>query len=239
MENSVVQRPVNILLGITGSVASIKLTELIDQLIQKFAHNVNICVVPTKNALHFAAAHLHEKCTPSLALANDHLTDRLEFIKTSSASSLLKPNVLAFVDEDEWTSWSSRGDPVLHIELRRWADLLVIAPLDANTLAKLSSGMCDNLLTCVVRAWDFSARDGSSNVKKKPVVVCPAMNTCMYEHPFTARQLAVLVNDLGVVLVDAVSKRLMCNDVGVGAMASVDTIVNVCFDLLCQQRSAI
>ena len=42
------------------------------------------------------------------------------------------------------------GDPVLHIELRRWADCLVIAPLSANTLAKCAQGLCDNLLTCVV-----------------------------------------------------------------------------------------
>ena len=44
--------------------------------------------------------------------------------------------------------WSGRGDPVLHIELRRWADLLLIAPLDANTLAKIAGGLCDNLLVC-------------------------------------------------------------------------------------------
>jgi len=42
--------------------------------------------------------------------------------------------------------WTKRSDPVLHIELRRWADLLVIAPLDANTLGKIASGICDNLL---------------------------------------------------------------------------------------------
>lgn len=47
------------------------------------------------------------------------------------------------------------GDPVLHIELRKWADLLVIAPLTANSLAKLANGMADNLLTCVARAWDY------------------------------------------------------------------------------------
>ena len=58
------------------------------------------------------------------------------------------------------------GDPVLHIELRRWADVLLLAPLSANTLAKAASGLCDNLLTCVVRAWDFDkpllVRTGSS-----------------------------------------------------------------------------
>lgn len=51
---------------------------------------------------------------------------------------------------------------MLHIDLRRWADLMVIAPLSANTLAKLAGGLCDNLLTCVVRAWDF----------EKPLLVC-------------------------------------------------------------------
>ena len=46
---------------------------------------------------------------------------------------------------------------MLHIEFRKWADVLVVAPLDANTLAKLAGGLCDNLLTCVFRAWDFLA----------------------------------------------------------------------------------
>ena len=54
-------------------------------------------------------------------------------------------------DEEEWREWKVVGDPVMHIELRRWADCLVIAPLSANTLAKAAQGLCDNLLTCVVR----------------------------------------------------------------------------------------
>jgi hypothetical protein len=47
------------------------------------------------------------------------------------------------------------GDPVGHIELRNWADGAVVAPASANTLAKMAGGLCDNLLTCIVRAWDF------------------------------------------------------------------------------------
>ena len=54
-------------------------------------------------------------------------------------------------NEEEWREWSAVGDPIMHIELRRWADCLVVAPLSANTLAKLAQGMSDNLLTCVVR----------------------------------------------------------------------------------------
>jgi hypothetical protein len=53
-------------------------------------------------------------------------------------------------DEEEWRDWGVVGDPIMHIELRRWADCLVVAPLSANTLAKLAQGLCDNLLTCVV-----------------------------------------------------------------------------------------
>ncbi len=51
-------------------------------------------------------------------------------------------------DELEWHQWKKKGDPVLHIELRKWADLFVICPLSANSLAKLSNGLCDNLLVC-------------------------------------------------------------------------------------------
>jgi len=91
---------------------------------------------------------------------------------------------------------------------------MLIAPLSANTLAKVSHGLCDNLLTCIVRAWDFA----------RPLLVAPAMNTLMFAHPFTAPQLDTL-RQLGVVIVPPISKRLACGDVGVGAMASVDDIV--------------
>ena len=46
-------------------------------------------------------------------------------------------SVKVYTDEDEWSSWTKVGDSVLHIELRKWADLLVIAPLSANSLAKV------------------------------------------------------------------------------------------------------
>ena len=100
------------------------------------------------------------------------------------------------------------------VQLRKWADLLLIAPLSANTLAKLAGGLADNLLTCVARAWAFS----------KPLLVAPAMNTAMWEHPLTASQLALLVT-WGVRVVPPVVKVLACGDEGRGAMASVADIV--------------
>jgi phosphopantothenoylcysteine decarboxylase len=73
---------------------------------------------------------------------------------------------------------------------------LVILPLTANTLGKISNGLCDNLLTCVVRAWDFTKSD--SNFRKN-IMVCPAMNTHMFEHPITAKQLSFL-QELGFII---------------------------------------
>ena len=146
-----------------------------------------------------------------------------------------------FRDADEWAGPRyRRDDPVLHIAFRNWADLLIVAPLDANTLAKFALGLSDNFLTCVFRAWDFS----------RPVILAPAMNTLMWQSPVTLRHLRGLVADHGdgrsgtawgldeaadvfarhapnLVLIPPQSKRLACGDIGLGAMAEVTTIAEV------------
>jgi phosphopantothenoylcysteine decarboxylase len=131
-----------------------------------------------------------------------------------------------------------RDDPVLHIELRRWADLFLVAPLDANTLAKLAYGLADNCLTCVWRAWDPA----------RPVALAPAMNTMMWEHPLTGQHLRMLAGTMGLDSLPAnltlgqtieqinqrssrlriiapQAKRLACGDIGMGALAEPDDIV--------------
>ena len=57
--------------------------------------------------------------------------------------------------------------------------MMLIAPLSANSMAKMTHGICDNLLLSIFRCWDIK------NIQKKAVVVAPAMNTFMYEHPIT------------------------------------------------------
>lgn len=116
-------------------------------------------------------------------------------------------------DEDEWT-WLRKGDPVLHIDLRNAADLTLVCPASANTIAKAAAGMSDSLALSVIRAWDYS----------KPLVLCPAMNTVMWTHPLTEEHLSSL-RRLGGSVVEPVSKTLACNDTGVGALAAVDDIV--------------
>lgn len=130
--------------------------------------------------------------------------------------------------EDEWSSWNTLGDPVLHIDLRNWADILVLAPLSAHTLAKLASGLCDDTLSCVVRAWDF----GHGQRQGKPLVLAPAMNTAMWEHPITRTQLETLVGfwnakkrSTGVEIVEPQAKMLACGEEGKGALASVSEIL--------------
>lgn len=77
-----------------------------------------------------------------------------------------------------------------------------------------------------MRAWDFKTTIGPPKeaVRRHPVIVAPAMNTLMWDHPFTSKQLKVVVDELGYIVIDPISKQLICKDVGIGAMAEVETI---------------
>ena len=209
----------NVLLGATGSVAAIKTPALYEAL-RGAGHAVR--VVATKAATYF-----------------------FDPASLSSTPDGARDPAIVSLDEDEWPGQRyERADPVLHIELRRWADVFLIAPLDANTLAKLANGLADNCLTCVWRAWDTT----------RPVILAPAMNTLMWQHPLTARHLRRLAEDVGLAppmleeddlaeWIDAnaprlriaapESRRLACGDVGVGAMASVERIVGVVNGVIC------
>ena len=68
------------------------------------------------------------------------------------------------------------GDPVLHIELRNWADIIVVAPLSAHTLAKIATGMCDDPLTCCIRAWYVNVQSSLFNYNKINLVVLSILN---------------------------------------------------------------
>ena len=122
------------------------------------------------------------------------------------------------------------GDPVLHIDLRDWADLLLIAPLSAHVLAKVAHGFCDDTLSCVLRAWDW----GHGERLGKPVLLAPAMNTAMWQHPITQLQLSQIQQfykprtpkqENGVLVIPPQVKTLACGEVGTGALASLDDIM--------------
>lgn len=105
-----------------------------------------------------------------------------------------------------------------HIELAKWADTLVIAPATANILGKMAQGIADDLLSTVYLALPEPCR----------VVLAPAMNTQMWQHPATVRNLETIRGDLGqrLVQVGPVSKLLACGDWGMGAMAEPESILD-------------
>ncbi|KAM9061024.1 phosphopantothenoylcysteine decarboxylase isoform X1 [Sarcophilus harrisii] len=187
---SSVKKNIHILVGVTGSVASLKLPLLVSGLLA--IPGLEVAVVTTERAKHF-----YKACDVPVTI---------------------------YSDADEWEMWKSLSDPVLHIDLRRWADLLVVAPLDANTLGKVASGICDNLLTSVIRAWD----------RTKPLLFCPAMNTAMWEHPVTAQHMEQL-KGFGYIEIPCVAKKLACGDEGLGAMAEVCTILGKVKEILLER----
>ncbi|KAJ7966295.1 Phosphopantothenoylcysteine decarboxylase [Quillaja saponaria] len=138
----------------------------------------------------------------------------LHFIDTNS----LPDNIVYYTDADEWSLWKQVGDSVLHIELAQWADVMVIAPLSAHTLGKIAGGLCDNLLTSIVRAWEY--RNGKPI---KPIFVATAMNTLMWQNSFTEKHLHT-IDELGMSLILPVTNRLDAGDHGKGAMAEPSLI---------------
>lgn len=108
--------------------------------------------------------------------------------------------------------WNKQtGEWSNHVEYGLWADLMVIAPLTANTLSKMVSGGCDNLLLA-----SFLSMKG-------PVMVAPAMDLDMYAHPTTRRNLDQLMKD-GVQIIPAESGELASGLEGEGRMAEPETI---------------
>ncbi|KKY14531.1 putative phosphopantothenoylcysteine decarboxylase [Diplodia seriata] len=227
----------HLLLAASGSVATIKIPSIIAAL-SRHHPRLSIRVVLTASACAFLAGQSPEQ--PELA----------------SIAAL--PNVDGvYLDEDEWREPWVRGNSILHIELRRWADLMVVAPLSANTMAKMVGGFSDNLLLSVIRAWDTTGvldpvrlpdvegvegevggggEGGDAAVvktTKKRIIVAPAMNTAMWEHPITGKQIRVLEEEWGVAnggwveVLRPIEKTIACGDTGSGGMKEWKEIVGV------------
>lgn len=205
----------HLLLAASGSVATIKLPNMV----QALSHhpNLSVRIILTQSASRFLAGQSAEQ-PPLESLAEIPNVDGI------------------YRDEDEWSHPWARGGAILHIELRRWAHLLVIAPLSANSLAKFVGGFSDNLLLSVVRAWDTTGEiDRLQGGQKKRIIVAPAMNTAMWRHPVTVKQMRVLEAEWGVdgprrgwvEVLRPVEKTLACGDVGDGAMRDWKDVVRV------------
>ncbi|CAA9499511.1 MAG: Phosphopantothenoylcysteine decarboxylase / Phosphopantothenoylcysteine synthetase [uncultured Solirubrobacteraceae bacterium] len=146
-----------ILLGVTGGIAAYKAVELA-RLAVKAGHAVR--VIQTEASTRFVGTATFAAVTGAPVLITEWERD---------------PARGAFPDQAP-----PSHDPLSHLELVASADVFIVAPASANTIAKLAHGLADNLLTAAALA------------SPRPLIVAPAMNHAMYEHPATAENLATL-----------------------------------------------
>ncbi len=132
--------------------------------------------------------------------------DGANFITPLTLATLSKNPVYTQYFEEETGVWSN------HVELGLWADLIIIAPISANTLAKLSTGICDNLLTAVY----LSA--------KCPVYVAPAMDLDMWKHETTQANIKK-IESFGNTIIEPGNGELASGLYGAGRMAEPEEII--------------
>jgi len=110
-------------------------------------------------------------------------------------------------------------DPIAHITFSQSADLLIVAPATANIIAKFANGIADDFLTSTYLACHA------------PVLIAPAMNTTMWEHPATQRNLDRLRAD-GVHIMEPDAGEMACGTIGPGRLSEPDRIVTAALELL-------
>ena len=169
-------------------------------------------------------------------LANEEFF-HVKVIMTESAKKFITPLTLATLSRnpvyDDGAEWAADGS-IKHIELAKWCNLFVVVPATANTIAKMAHGIADNLLTSVYLALP----------PEKAVLICPAMNTRMWEAEQTKDNLALLKTNKDIdndgkssnfSILQPEEGLLACGDVGMGKLPSVRTIVGSiksCFEKL-------
>jgi phosphopantothenoylcysteine decarboxylase / phosphopantothenate---cysteine ligase len=188
-----------ILLGVSGGIAAYKALELV-RLATADGHSVR--VVQTPNSELFVGKASFAALSGAPVLSSEFERD---------------PARGAFPDQATPTH-----EPLSHLELVANAEVFVIAPASANTIAKLAAGLADNLLSSCVLAASC------------PLVVAPAMNNRMYEHPATQANLRAL-RERGVIVVDPEVGRLASKgEQGVGRLAEPARILAACVHALAE-----
>lgn len=198
----------NILIGCTGSVAAIKLPVVLNLLKKRNPHFL-------------VSQRIDQKRVQELKLFFFH---QIRVVLTEKAKHFVNVNEISamgeiYTDQSEWQISKGINEQSLHLDLVQWADLFIISPLDANTLGKISSGICDNLLTCVARAWDLH----------KPLLFCPEMNTRQFLHPITNRQIDEIKN-FGYYELPSISETLVTEGNGHGALSEINYIIDAIFN---------
>ncbi|MBI5787242.1 MAG: bifunctional phosphopantothenoylcysteine decarboxylase/phosphopantothenate--cysteine ligase CoaBC [Candidatus Schekmanbacteria bacterium] len=151
-------------------------------------------------------------------LARDLQRDKLQVqvVMTQAAARFITPLTMQTISGHEVfieTFPAEHKQTLAHINLAQNADLLLIAPATANTIAKIAAGMADNLLTALYLA------------NRAPVLVAPAMNCNMYTHPAVQSNIRLL-KERGVHFIDPETGSLACGVEGQGRLAELSSIVD-------------
>ena len=149
--------------------------------------------------------------TPLLVSALVKAGAEVRCLVTPSGAALVSPVALASLSRHrcylEADQWNPKAPRPLHIELAEWAELTIVAPLSASSMARWSQGSADGLLASVLLATEG------------PVIAAPAMNTAMWRHPAVQRNWLQIQDFPGVVPLQPMSGLLACDRVGDGRMA--------------------
>lgn len=157
----------------------------------------------------YKAADIANQLSKSHILVHTIMTAAgIKFITPLTLQTLTKNKVYTDMFEEVYYP------DVRHISLAQKAACCVIAPASANIIGKLASGIADDMLTTVTMA-----------IQNKPVIICPAMNTAMYENPITQNNIEKL-KTYGYLFVEPKEALLACGSLGKGALADVESIVS-------------
>lgn len=140
----------------------------------------------------------------------------VKVVMTKSAQEFVSPLLMQALSGNEVRTelFDTQAERAMgHIELARWADILLIAPASANCIAKMAQGIADDLLTTLYLVVEI------------PVIICPAMNRSMWAHPATQNNCALL-QGRGVVFVGPEEGSQACGELGLGRVSEAEQIIN-------------
>lgn len=142
---------------------------------------------------------------------------QVKVIISESASKFVTPLTFQALSRNEvYTDTFDEKNPqvIAHIDLADWADLILVAPATANTIAKLASGIADNMITTTLLA------------ATAPVWIAPAMNVHMYDHPAVKNNLSILA-EFGYQFIEPSEGYLACGYIGKGRLEEPEKIVEL------------
>ncbi len=146
---------------------------------------------------------------------------QVRVVLTQGALEFVRPELFRYLGADAvyqpQDDFRSPATGVPHVDLGKWADVLAVVPLSANTLAKLATGQCQDFLGSLFLAWR----------RNKPVLLFPAMNTQMWDHSFTQEHVARLNKLPFAKVVDPTAGLLACGDVGAGKLMEPEAIAEL------------